>query len=409
MVKLRVNPEWALELLQRTKHNTFQNSLEEHWVVDGDVVKPQSVLWLYCWAKTGMSSIDVASFVHKIFNEILDVSFETFDAKVPHEWAQDMRYAPGDISHDLERLLAEHHLLELSGLPGTDFKIAGGLMTIGDIDGAEVGSIFESRRALHDAGVHRPLQAGIAGTAAEGAESIVLSGGYVDDEDHGNVIIYTGHGGRDPGSGRQIADQEFTRQNQALVTSCLQGSPVRVVRGSGHRSVHSPASGFRYDGLYAVDSYWKERGADGFLVCRYRLVADRSPPTALSDRSTGVTAEQPRRVETTVLRIVRNTELGKQVKRLYNYQCQVCGTRLECEGGPYAEAAHIRPLGRPHDGPDVLDNLLCLCPNHHVLFDNGALLIHDDFGLNGGSARLNVRSDHPVDRVYLQYHRSMWA
>ena len=158
-----------------------------------------------------------------------------------------------------------------------------------------------------------------------------------------------------------------------------------------------------------MDSYWKERGADGFLVCRYRLVADRSPPTALSDRSTGVTAEQPRRVETTVLRIVRNTELGKQVKRLYDYQCQVCGTRLECEGGPSAEAAHIRPLGRPHDGPDVLDNLLCLCPNHHVLFDNGALLIHDDFGLNGGSARLNVRSDHPVDRVHLQYHRSMWA
>ena len=106
MVKLKVTPEWALELLQRTKHDTFQDALEEHWVVDGDVVKPQSALWLFCWAKTGMSSVDVAHFVHRIFNEILDVPYEIFDVKISHEWAQEMRYAPGDISQDLERLLA---------------------------------------------------------------------------------------------------------------------------------------------------------------------------------------------------------------------------------------------------------------------------------------------------------------
>ncbi|MBT6251913.1 MAG: hypothetical protein HOI84_01280, partial [Flavobacteriaceae bacterium] len=37
--------------------------------------------------------------------------------------------------------------------------------------------------------------------------------------------------------------------------------------------------------------------------------------------------------------------------------------------GPIAIGAHIKPLGRPHSGPDVKENLLCLCPNHHDQFD----------------------------------------
>jgi hypothetical protein len=42
---------------------------------------------------------------------------------------------------------------------------------------------------------------------APNGTSIVLSGGYVDDLDEGDLIVYTGEGGRDPGTGRQIADQ----------------------------------------------------------------------------------------------------------------------------------------------------------------------------------------------------------
>ena len=82
-------------------------------------------------------------------------------------------------------------------------------MAFGAIEGMEPGTHFDDRRALYDSGVHRTLQAGIVGRAADGAESIVLSGGYVDDEDAGHIIFYTGDGGRDPQSGRQMADQEF--------------------------------------------------------------------------------------------------------------------------------------------------------------------------------------------------------
>jgi putative restriction endonuclease len=107
------------------------------------------------------------------------------------------------------------------------------------------------------------LQHGISGAAAEGADSIVVSGGYEDDEDYGDLIIYTGAGGRDSATGRQIADQEFAAQNLALVKSEAEGLPVRVVRGAGGDADYSPGSGFRYDGLFRVEESWREPGKSG--------------------------------------------------------------------------------------------------------------------------------------------------
>ena len=65
----------------------------------------------------------------------------------------------------------------------------------------------------------------------------MVSGGYVDDQDLGDVIIYTGAGGNDPNTGRQVADQSIDHPNNAgLVTSELSGLPVRVTRGA-HRAL----------------------------------------------------------------------------------------------------------------------------------------------------------------------------
>lgn len=139
----------------------------------------------------------------------------------------------------------------------------------GQIPGYSIGSWFESRSALSAAGVHRPRIAGISGTESEGADSIVLSGGYEDDD----------------------------------------------------------------------------------------------------------------------------------------YHCQVCRIRLEGTAGPYAEAAHIRPLGKPHNGSDSLDNLLCLCPNHHVLFDLGGFSIADDLSLLGSEGVLIVIAQHQINLDNLRYHR----
>lgn len=68
----------------------------------------------------------------------------------------------------------------------------------------------------------------------------MLSGGYEDDEDLGDVIIYTGQGGRDPASGLKVADQTLTGGNLALYHSILTGNPVRVTGGQriGPTSLH---------------------------------------------------------------------------------------------------------------------------------------------------------------------------
>ena len=141
----------------------------------------------------------------------------------------------------------------------------------GSIPGHPARTLYESRGALSRAGVHRPLRAGISGSAAEGADSIVLSGGYEDDRDDGDVVVYTGQGGRDPRSGRQRSHQMLLRGSLALSRSRLLALPVRVVRGSALRSAYAPVRGYRYDGLYRVSGEWKERGRAGFLVWRFRL------------------------------------------------------------------------------------------------------------------------------------------
>ena len=62
----------------------------------------------------------------------------------------------------------------------------------GAVEGVPVGAHFDTRAELRAVGLHRPLVNGISGSGEAGAESIVLSGGYVDDEDHGDRLVYTG-------------------------------------------------------------------------------------------------------------------------------------------------------------------------------------------------------------------------
>ena len=142
----------------------------------------------------------------------------------------------------------------------------------GDIEGLSVGDLFPSRGALVENGIHKNYQAGISGNRNHGCEAIVLSGGYVDDLDLGEVVIYTGQGGRDPDSGKQIANQELVRGNAALVTSIEKKLPIRVIRGSNHNSAFSPKEGYRYDGLYFCTRYWATFSVDGPLIWRFLLV-----------------------------------------------------------------------------------------------------------------------------------------
>tara|TARA_R110000764_G_C11023404_1_gene384394 strand:+ start:17 stop:319 length:303 start_codon:yes stop_codon:yes gene_type:complete len=71
------------------------------------------------------------------------------------------------------------------------------------------------------------------------------------------------------------------------------------------------------------------------------------------------------------------------------------------------EAAHITLLDQPHNGPDVESNILCFCPNHHVLFDNGGFSIADDLKLIGIDidSELKTVKNHKIELEFIQYHR----
>jgi len=276
---------------------------------------------------------------------------------------------------------------------------------IGEITGVNVGDWFPDRRSLSEAGVHKELQRGIWGSQTKGAYSIVLSGGYEDDDDLGDIIIYTGEGGRDPSTKKQILDQEFSRGNKALAINENEGLPVRVTRGYSHKSSYSPSKGYEYCGLYYVESHWLEEGKSGHRIYRYKLCKYYYPNTKTKFDKEGNVV--PHRTTSNIQRIIRDTELARQVKKLYDYCCQICGIRLLTSTGPYAESAHIIPLGTPHDGPDIAENIICLCPNHHVLFDKGSIQIADDFSLIGLDGELHLKREHRIKLEYLQYHRNM--
>lgn len=283
----------------------------------------------------------------------------------------------------------------------------------GTPDGVEIGQLFSDRRELHAKNVHRPIQGGISGTKAEGADSICISGGYVDDEDYGDYIIYTGHGGRSPGGRGQDQDQSFDAPgNAGLRTSEVLGLPVRVVRGADRNNPFAPNVGYRYDGLYLVTQSWSETGRDGYLVVRYRLERiDEQQPLEPAP----LIVPDPAYSTTTVTRRIRDSAMSRELKSLYDFECQVCGIAVPGDDGrAYAEGAHVRPLGRPHLGQDTKTNLLCLCPNHHTQLDIGGMFVTDDFiaveAANGNAiAEVRWRKSHRVSVDNFQYHRLMWA
>ena len=130
------------------------------------------------------------------------------------------------------------------------------------------GDLFANRMEMSLLGQHRPRRAGVSGSRAEGADSVVLAGAYEDDAFGEDEIVYTGSGGRDPRTGHQITDQEMTGRNLALRRSQQTGRPVRVYRLVPHEG----STVFRYEGLYRILDHRFAQGKAGFRVLLFRLV-----------------------------------------------------------------------------------------------------------------------------------------
>lgn len=149
--------------------------------------------------------------------------------------------------------------------------------------------------------------------------------------------------------------------------------------------------------------YRKFRGISRFEKVGnvYRLIPSRSElsqvPRVLPEKHTPLATDienpsQPERVKQETYRILRDTALSRMVKESHQYKCQICGQTLKLKNNtPYAEAHHVKPLGAPHDGPDVRGNILCVCPNDHVLLDYGA-------------TKLDGNHFDGIGKEYIDYH-----
>jgi 5-methylcytosine-specific restriction endonuclease McrA len=104
----------------------------------------------------------------------------------------------------------------------------------------------------------------------------------------------------------------------------------------------------------------------------------------------------------------------RKLKHWYQDRCQMCGTVLVLPPPRHrsSEAAHIR--AREDGGPDVVENLLCLCPNCHTRFDAGALVLTDNLMILDTvtgelGKKITVHRWHFIDTQYVRYHRHRWT
>ncbi|WP_406016643.1 HNH endonuclease [Streptomyces sp. NBC_00984] len=101
---------------------------------------------------------------------------------------------------------------------------------------------------------------------------------------------------------------------------------------------------------------------------------------------------------------------ARKLKHWYQDSCQICATTLVLPSPHhrYSEAAHIR--AREDGGPDLTENLLCLCPNCHVRFDGGTYVPTDDLTVvdtveDRPEVKLKPHQWHYINPAYVRHHR----
>lgn len=214
---------------------------------------------------------------------------------------------------------------------------------------------------------------------------------------------------------RELATHRFSNYNSAeksindacnrrlgLTASAFDERVDRWLSGDPEelRAVLRTASGYS-KARAAVESLLSERGRSEHSVAPRKVAPPFSYRDELIASDVGDAAD-PERRETILQRVIRDTATARALKLRHRNQCQICGLAVPLwDGLTYAEAHHIRPLGHPHNGPDLPSNMLVLCPNHHAQCDLGAI-------------RLNLPSlrqlpDHVIDAEHIQYHNETIA
>lgn len=105
----------------------------------------------------------------------------------------------------------------------------------------------------------------------------------------------------------------------------------------------------------------------------------------------------------------RDSDLALDMKKIYDDHCQFCNLKLSLPNDSgYSEAAHVKPLGRPHLGDDRKENILVLCPNHHKLLDKHAIYLTSTHWIyDNVENEINFIDTHYIDEKNINYRNKL--
>jgi len=105
-------------------------------------------------------------------------------------------------------------------------------------------------------------------------------------------------------------------------------------------------------------------------INRFTLQLD--PAKALEEAKSYVNQMHPDKRDFVASKVIRNPKIALLIKEGNQYVCELCGRKpfMQKNGKPYAEADHIKPLGK--EGYDSPDNMRCLCAQCHAVVTHGS-------------------------------------
>lgn len=148
----------------------------------------------------------------------------------------------------------------------------------------------------------------------------------------------------------------------------------------------------------------------GHIIASYNTKLDFPLNTEHITTKIIIRNERPLKISRNISITQRCQSVVSYLKQLYKNVCQVCNNTVDLgNGNYYSEVHHIQPLGS-HNGSDVIENGIVLCPNHHVMFDRGAITIdlklrvvlHTNENNELHNKPLFIR--HFIDPIFVKYH-----
>lgn len=91
-----------------------------------------------------------------------------------------------------------------------------------------------------------------------------------------------------------------------------------------------------------------------------------------------------------------NNSIGKNIKELYEYRCQVCGQRVgEAYNSNVVEAHHIDSFVKSLN--NNMSNIMIVCPNHHSI-------IHDVNPYFNKKSKMMIYKNGHIEGLQINYH-----